>query len=250
MSTVDNNDGMNYDVTAGSPPSRAQLLPNVLRYRGPVDQGYGRGGKKLGVPTANLPSSLFQNALEDVTAGVYFGWAALEKPQQQKQSRSSSLEVYKTVVNVGYSPTFEGQENPEKIIEAHLILGDEDDTSKDENNDGDNYETTGDPSSSSSSSILDDFYGVPMRLQLIGFLRAEKKFSSLPELITQIHADVEDAKTSLDYPPYMHCRKDLFISSTGPSSWVGIGGGDKIASWEVIPMMHFLSSLGIPPSDN
>ena len=99
-------------------PQRAQLLPNVLRYRGSVDQGYGRGGKKLGIPTANLPSSLFQNALEDITTGVYFGWATLER----SSSSSSSNEVYKTVVNVGYSPTFEGQENSEKIIEAHLIL--------------------------------------------------------------------------------------------------------------------------------
>ena len=171
-SSSNNNDDNNSQQLL---PQRAQLLPNVLRYRGSVDQGYGRGGKKLGVPTANLPSSLFQNALEDITTGVYFGWATLERS-------SSSNEVYKTVVNVGYSPTFEGQENSEKIIEAHLIL---------DKNENDNSDTTAtDDDSSSSSSIIDDFYGVPMRLQLVGFLRQEKKFDSFPELIAQINADV------------------------------------------------------------
>jgi riboflavin kinase len=63
----------------------------------------------------------------------------------------------KAVVNVGYSPTFEGQENPaEKIIEAHLILGEDDE--------------------------MTDFYGETMRLQLNGFLRKERKFPTFPEL--------------------------------------------------------------------
>ena len=56
---------------------------------------------------------------------------------------------HKAVVNVGFSPTFEGQENPEKIVEAHLMF---DDTEL--------------------ASPLDppDFYHEMMRLQLIGFL--------------------------------------------------------------------------------
>lgn len=66
-------------------------------------QGYGRGSRKLGIPTANLPESLFQTALADVPTGVYLGWAAVG--QQEAAGRRS----YKAVVNVGYSPTFVGE---------------------------------------------------------------------------------------------------------------------------------------------
>jgi len=48
--------------------------------RGEVATGYGRGGKKLGVPTANLPESLFADSLRDVPPGVYFGWAEVARP--------------------------------------------------------------------------------------------------------------------------------------------------------------------------
>lgn len=221
------------DVEDGiAPPSRARLLPNVLRYRGSVDQGYGRGGKKLGVPTANLPSSLFQNALEEVSTGVYFGWAALERSEN-----NGNYELHKAVVNVGYSPTFEGEENKEKIIEAHLIVQKDEEKKagitdeggqETENNDGER--------------IIEDFYGIPMRLQLIGFLREEKKFDSFPELIAQINADVEDARMSLDCEPYKSCRIDPFFRKTS-TFWIGSGGGDEIASWETTPTDVFLDTV-------
>ena len=215
-----------------APPSRARLLPNVLRYRGSVDQGYGRGGKKLGVPTANLPSSLFQNALEDLSAGVYFGWAALER-----RTKSGNHELYKAVVNVGYSPTFEGEENKEKIIEAHLIA-EENGSSEEGSIEGVAEETE----DSSDQNFLDDFYGVPMRLQLVGFLREEKKFDSFPELIAQINSDVEDAKLSLDCQPYKVCCTDRFFDDLS-SAWVGSGGGDETASWESAPIEPFLDAI-------
>ena len=125
---------------------RARALSEIMRFRGTVDTGYGRGGKKLGFPTANLPCRLFRDALQDVTNGVYFGWAVLEGETQGRKT------PHRAVVNVGYSPTFEGKENPEKIVEAHLI-----------------FEEDANP--------LDppDFYGEAMRLQLIGFLRPEIK---------------------------------------------------------------------------
>jgi riboflavin kinase len=206
-------------------PERAKLLPQVLRYRGTVDKGYGRGGKQLGVPTANLPSSLFAHALQDIATGVYFGWALLENQDT----------VYKTVVNVGYSPTFEGQENKEKIIEAHLIVESETESSS-SNNDDD--------SSAAANFSLPDFYGVPMRLQLLGFLRDEQKFDSFPALVAQIQQDVQDAKMALDHHPYVtnggRCDRDFFDPST---MWVGSSGGDETASWQVQDMNEFLQTL-------
>eukprot|EP00960_Hanusia_phi_P076956 768633-Hanusia_phi.AAC.1 len=124
-------------------------LEKVLCMRGNVASGWGRGGKKLGIPTANLPESMFADALRDVPTGVYLGWAQID---------GVSSKSVKAVVNVGYSPTFVGAENREKVVEAHLL-----------------------------EKFQDDFYGKEMRLMLAGFLRPETKFDSFPELLAAIH---------------------------------------------------------------
>jgi riboflavin kinase len=210
---------------------RAKPLPLLHRYRGVVDQGYGRGGKKLGVPTANLPASLFQNALQEVDTGVYFGWAALEHIPNR---------VFKAVVNVGFSPTFEGKENKEKIIEAHLILtqkdNDNNDYAGDDDGDGGKEEETFAP--------LQDFYGQVMRLQLNGYLRDEEKFDSFPALVAQIHADIDDAREALDGSPFSDLRSDDFLKTAAANScWVGTGGGDESASYEFVNHLETLTGM-------
>jgi len=192
-------------------------LKQLIRIRGPVDQGYGRGGKKLGFPTANLPSSLFADALEHVQTGVYFGWAVIEDRECQPNTKKGRNTFHKAVVNVGYSPTFDGQENKEKIVEAHLILNDSDD-------------------------IKGDFYNETMRLALSGFLRPEMKFPSFPDLIAAINNDLNNAKDALALQPFASLRTDTFL--TDPCRridntmvedgvlWVGNDGGDEEASWE------------------
>jgi len=149
------------------------LLESLLCMRGEVATGYGRGGKKLGVPTANLPESQFAAALSDVPTGVYCGWASLPGQTQP----------YKAVVNVGYSPTFVGEENREKIVEAHL-LGD----------------------------VGQDFYGQEMRLILAGFQRSEKKFASFPMLLAAIKQDIEDARAGLDGASLAQLSQHPFLS--------------------------------------
>jgi riboflavin kinase len=176
---------------SGSP----EPLDRVIRLRGKIDAGYGRGGKKLGFPTANLPSSLFQNALEEVPTGVYMGWALIEG------DASGRGVPQKAAVNVGYSPTFEGKENKEKIVEAHLILEED----------------------------MTDFYDEVMRLSLIGFLRPEKKFDSFPDLMAAITNDVTTAKESLEENRFVSFKSEPFLSS---KTWVGTDGGDDEASWE------------------
>jgi riboflavin kinase len=140
---------------------------------------------------------------------------------------------HKAVVNVGFSPTFEGQENPEKIVEAHLMFDTEHATSP-----------------------LDppDFYHETMRLQLIGFLRPEIKFPSFPALIAQIRQDVRDAEVALEDDPYRALARDDFLrvqdtkdaaaaaagiataetaTSSSTTPWIGSSGGDATASWEI-----------------
>jgi len=188
-----------------------RILREVVRLRGNVDEGYGRGGKKLGFPTANLPASLFSNALANVPTGVYLGWAVIEN--SGNDSVKGRDVIHKAVVNVGYSPTFEGKENKEKIVEAHLIVEDGD--------------------------IECDFYGETMRLALCGFLRPEKRFPSFPDLIAAITNDVANSKKFLDFTPYSDFKQDNFLQSLS-EQWVGSSGGDSIASYEFASTSDFL----------
>ena len=151
-------------------------LPTLRYFCGAVAEGYGRGGKKLGVPTANLPSSLFAEALADVPAGIYTAWCVLEP----EDSSAGGADVgggaaaaplpaaVPAVVNVGFSPTFEGAENPEKIAEAHLL-----------------------------SHAGGDFYGRRLRMLLVAFQRPELKYSSLDDLVAAIRKDIADAGRAL-----------------------------------------------------
>ena len=141
-------------------------LPTSLSGRsvflsGPVANGFGRGSRKLGIPTANLPCSLFQEQLSELPCGVYVGWARVRGG------------VHKAVCNVGFSPTFEGAENPEKIVEAHLI-----------------------------ETFDKDFYEEIMSLLLLGYIRDERKFSGIEELLSTIRADIACASADLDKPPH------------------------------------------------
>ena len=136
-------------------------LAAPLGLRGPVARGYGRGGKDLGVPTANLPEDLFGDALRTVDAGVYGAWATLARDGPAAEPRPA-------VVNVGYSPTFVDAENPLKIAEAHLL----------------DYEGG-------------DFYGETMALVLVSRQRPERKFPDFPTLLANIRNDIDVARRAL-----------------------------------------------------
>jgi riboflavin kinase len=127
------------------------------------------------------------------------------------------------VVNVGYSPTFEGAENPEKIVEAHLIFPPQDEEEE-------------------APAVLDppDFYGETMRLQLDAFMREEQKFPSFPELVAQITADVHDSGVALTTEPYASFAQSSFLRERLDDPWIGTGGGDATASWEQTGMQEYL----------
>lgn len=129
-------------------------LSKLLLLQGTVMNGYGRGSKKLGVPTANLPQFDQEFKRANYTTGVYFGWG-----------RVLSGSIHGAIVNVGKSPTFVGQENPINIVEAHLL------------------DYSG-----------EDFYGDQFRLGLLAFVRPEIKFGSFDALVAQINDDIQVAK--------------------------------------------------------
>lgn len=163
------NDVNNNNVIQESPSSfpksyslrSSEFLRDALLLHGPVSKGYGRGSKKLGVPTANLPhfDSQFASSVgDDLPNGVYFGWG-----------RVTDGSTLGCVANIGKSPTFVGQENSIRIVEAHILTR-------------------------SNNSLMNDFYDESLSLCLVMFLRPEKKFPNFQDLMTQINKDVEWSK--------------------------------------------------------
>ena len=190
----------------------------MYRFRGVVETGYGRGGKKLGFPTANLgPATFFDHALTNISTGVYFGYAMIEQSFHENEniSTGATSSMYKAVVNIGYSPTFVGNENKLKIIEAHLLL----------------------PERQLSTPML-DFYNATIRLQLIGYIRPEMKFSSFPDLIQQITNDIDTAKQLFIKDPFVNseCSQDAFFVINEQQPWIGTNGGNSTASYEIVPL--------------
>ncbi|KAJ1833844.1 riboflavin kinase [Coemansia sp. RSA 2706] len=81
--------------------------PYPIFVEGAVVTGFGRGGKQLGIPTANLPSSAVDQALENIPIGVYYGWAQIEHDQ-----------VRPMVMSLGWNPYFK---NEKRSGEVHII---------------------------------------------------------------------------------------------------------------------------------
>ncbi|KAF3426056.1 hypothetical protein E2986_08952 [Frieseomelitta varia] len=99
-------------------------LPYFLS--GLVVRGFGRGSKALGIPTAsvklsnlmannlksrqsrrtNLEDQVVDNLPPDLTTGIYYGWATINK------------QTYKMVASIGWNPFYK---NEKKTVEIHLI---------------------------------------------------------------------------------------------------------------------------------
>ena len=120
--------------------------------------------------------------------GVYCGWVVVEPSQSQLSSKNIAKgrgEPYKTVVNIGLSPTFD--ENPaEPVVECYVIGWEE-----------------------------GDFYGDAMRLLLCGSIRPEIKFKSITDLKAQIGRDRDIADEWLNDFPAAAFRGDPFIRGGG-----------------------------------
>lgn len=66
-------------------------LDSIIRIRGPVVRGFGRGSKQLGIPTANVDTTALASALSQAVTGIYAGWASV----------GDSAETYKMVMSIG-----------------------------------------------------------------------------------------------------------------------------------------------------
>ena len=82
------------------------------RLGGKVVEGFKRGSKELGWPTANLDPRAFETRLDAATEGVYVGWA------QISGQPAGSAGVHKAVLSIGWNPHFDDLK--ERTVEAYL----------------------------------------------------------------------------------------------------------------------------------
>lgn len=159
-------------------PDSGPEPPFPLQMEGKVIKGFGRGSKELGIPTANLPvDATVTPWISDAKSGVYFGWASLElpadHPNYQKASGSGGdddddngkFAIFPMVMSIGYNPFYN---NTVRSAEVHVL-----------------------------SNFGADFYGVEMRLLLLGYIRDELNYEGLDALIRDINTDCEVARNSL-----------------------------------------------------
>ncbi|XP_011694256.1 PREDICTED: riboflavin kinase isoform X2 [Wasmannia auropunctata] len=88
-------------------------------------------------------------------------------------------EVYKMVASIGWNPYYK---NEKKSLEVHLL-----------------------------HKFEDDFYGEELKVIIGGYIRPEKDFSSLDELITEIKNDIAIAESQLEEPVINKLKNDDFL---------------------------------------
>ncbi len=119
-------------------------------------------GRTIGFPTANLaidePSKLIPNY------GVYAGFARLLRSENSIQPFLQTPNRIPMVLNLGVRPTVDGTQF---VTEAHLL------------------------------DFSGDLYDQELQLELVEFIRPEKKFESFDDLKNQIQLDALNARTLL-----------------------------------------------------
>ena len=135
-------------VMAGEVEPARKMLGRHYQIRGLVVKGRDRGAKLLGVPTANIK---LQDELCPKT-GIY----AVTVDYNNR--------LYKSVANIGYSPTFGDNEF---TVEVHLL------------------------------DFAENIYGEKIRINFIQRIRNEKKFANISELKEQIKQDIKTAREIL-----------------------------------------------------
>ena len=148
----------NVEVAAG-------LLARPYAIPGLVVDGDKRG-RTIGVPTANLVVAPERLLPAD---GVYATRTWIESTASEKAHQWSNTGSFASVTNLGVRPTVNGREHR---FETHLL----------------DFPPEGLP---------DDLYGDTLRVEFIARLRGEKRFDGLDALVTQIQADIKEARAIL-----------------------------------------------------
>lgn len=158
-------------------------FPIVLS--GPVQRGFGRGGKDLGCPTANLPDESISPMSSVTRTGVYYGYAQISPEKDGKAIlRDGDTQVLPMVMSLGWNPFYK---NERLTAEIHLMH---------------DFET--------------DFYGHDMKAVVLGYIRPELDYVSREALIEDIETDKRVALKSLARPSYEKFKSDPLFDLAHP----------------------------------
>ncbi|KAA0713724.1 Riboflavin kinase [Triplophysa tibetana] len=97
-------------------------------------------------------------------------------------ARVGNGDIHKMVMSIGWNPYYK---NTKKSMETHVI-----------------------------HTFKEDFYGQILSVAMVGYIRPEKGFASLDELISAIRSDIEEAKTKLDLPEHLKLKEDNFFKTS------------------------------------
>ncbi|KDR83376.1 hypothetical protein GALMADRAFT_235477 [Galerina marginata CBS 339.88] len=151
--------------------------PFPISLAGPVQKGFGRGGKDLGCPTANLPDESITAMSSVAKTGVYYGYAQVVPPEESKPKfRPQDLKVLPMVMSLGRNPFYKN-----KMLTAEIHIMHE-------------FET--------------DFYGHEMRAIVLGYIRPELDYVSREGLIEDIEIDKRVGLNCLQRQAYQTYAKD------------------------------------------
>lgn len=148
--------------------------PFPILLSGPVQKGFGRGGKDLGCPTANLPDESITPLSTSVKTGVYYGYAQVIPPKDKWPP--GDTKVLPMAMSLGWNPFYK---NERLTAEIHII-----------------------------HEFQSDFYGYEMRALVLGYIRPELDYTSREGLIEDIEMDKRVALNSLDRPEYQKFARD------------------------------------------
>lgn len=159
-------------------------VPFPVYLRGNVERGFGRGSKQLNCATANLPVQAIDDPVNDAEhqlaeTGVYFGYAQVHF-HDASQRRDDELHVHPMVMSVGRNPHFQAEH---KTLEVHIL-----------------------------HPYTADFYGEHMRVIVLGYIRAQRKYESLDALIQDIELDKRVGEQSLRRPAYEAYRRHTWFA--------------------------------------
>jgi len=183
---------MSNDANASSPPPAIlrtetfrQARPSIvgpdepeapfpIRLAGPVQRGFGRGGRDLGCHTANLPEDALGPITSVAKTGIYYGFARVTEEHHGDEERGTfgveDLKVLPMVMSLGWNPYYK---NENLTAEVHIM-----------------------------HKFPTDFYGHHLDVVVLGYIRPELDYTSRESLIEDIQTDIRVAHKSLDRPGY------------------------------------------------
>ncbi len=139
---------------------------------GRVVKGFGRGSKELGIPTANFETAVVKSAVASND---------LDNGIYMGWAKlNNDGLVHKMVVSVGWNPYYK---NVEKSVETHIMR---------------EFES--------------DFYDAWLRIAIVDYIRPEKNFDSLADLIAAIKGDIAQADAQLKRPELEALKTSEFFT--------------------------------------